>query len=90
MRSLILIAALVGLVFISSISIVYSKHRTRQLFAELQVLQKQSDDLHMQWAQLLLEQGTWAAYTRIEKLSRESLNMQIPPPGEIQVINACH
>ena len=90
MRSIFSLILLVSLVFGTGMSVVYTKHRTRQLFAELQILQKNGDDLHIQWAQLLLEQGTWAAYSRVEKLSRESLGMQPPPPAEIQVIRQCH
>ncbi len=90
MTALMRLVLLVSILFGTSMSVVYAKHRTRQLFAELQILQKNCDDLHIQWAQLLLEQGTWAAYSRVEKLSRESLGMQPPPPTEIQVIRQCH
>lgn len=90
MRSFLGVMLLTIAIFFTGMSVVYTKHRTRQLFAELQILQKKSDDLHIQWAQLLLEQGTWAAYARVEKLSRESLGMQPPPPAEIQVIRSCH
>jgi len=76
---------LVGIV-LSAIGVIYSKHTARQLFAELQILQQRRDELHAEWTQLLLEQGTWATNARVERFARERLNMWMPPTGEIEVL----
>ena len=35
------------------------------------------------WSQLLLEQGTQSAHTRVEKLARDKLHMTVPAANEI-------
>ena len=70
----------------SAIGVIYSKHTARQLLSELQTLQQHRDELHAEWTQLLLEQGTWATNARVERFARERLNMWMPPTGEIEVL----
>ena len=81
-----LLSLLVTLVFGSAVGVIYVKHQTRQHFSELQSLQQRAESLHIEWSQLLLEQGTWASDARVEKIARERLNMQLPQPHEIRVI----
>lgn len=76
------------LIFISSMGVIYSKHVSRQLFAQLQSLQNKRDELHVEWSQLLLEQGTWATDVRVERVAREHLNMLVPSPGTVVVLRA--
>lgn len=80
------ILLLSGLVFISALSVVYHKHQSRQLFTKLQSLQQEIDALQVEWSQLLLEQGTWAADARVERLARDRLQMTLPEPNEVLVI----
>lgn len=81
-----LLALMIMLVFSSAISVIYAKHKTRQYFAELQNLQREAEDLHVEWSQLLVEQGTWASDARVEKVARQHLNMVLPLPQEVMVI----
>lgn len=69
----------------TSLSVIYSKHMSRQLFTELQSLQRQRDELHVEWSQLLLEQGTWATDVRVERVAREHMSMTVPKPEEVMV-----
>lgn len=85
-RSYIGLLSLSILIFVSSIGIIYSKHSSRQLFAQLQALQSQRDELHVEWSQLLLEQGTWATDIRVERVAREHLNMVVPLPDTVVVL----
>jgi cell division protein FtsL len=83
------LSLVVGLVFFnlaSSLSVIYAKHLSRQYFSELQALQKKRDDLHVEWSQLLLEQGTWATDVRVERVAREHLHMVVPAPESVKVI----
>lgn len=73
-------------VFITSILVIYYKHLSRQLFADLQALHKTRDALHVEWTQLLLEQGAWGSDARLEKIAREKLNMKLPASDAIVVI----
>lgn len=74
------------LIFISSMGVIYSKHSSRQLFAQLQSLENKRDELHVEWSQLLLEQGTWATDVRVERVAREHLNMVVPAPEAVVVL----
>ena len=80
------IVSLSLLIFASSMGVIYSKHTSRQLFAQLQSLQNMRDELHVEWSQLLLEQGTWATDVRVERVAREHLNMMVPSPDKVVVL----
>lgn len=73
--------------FVSAISVVYVKHYNRKLFVELQQLEKQRDDMEVEWGKLQLEQNTWATHARIERIAREKLQMTTPKSEDIIYIN---
>jgi cell division protein FtsL len=77
---------LVFLIVLSAISSIYLIHLSRQTLSELQALHQRSDALHVEWTQLLLEQGAWASYSRVEQLAGERLRMERPDPARVQVI----
>ncbi len=83
---LLSIAFLSAMVFSSAMGVVFSKHKSRQLFTKLQNLQQDIESLQVEWSQLLLEQGTWAADARVEHVARERLQMHLPEPREVVVI----
>ncbi len=85
-RDMVLFVSLFVFLIASAIGVIYSKHVSRQLFAELQKLQRERDDLHVEWTQLLLEQGTWASPARIEQMARAERHMTMPGPKQIEVI----
>lgn len=72
------IVVLVILVMSSAISVVYSKHLNRKLFVELQQLNKNIDDLNIEWGRLQLEESAWSDHGRIEKIAQTKLNMMLP------------
>ena len=74
-------------VLISAILGIYMKHLSRQLFAELQNLEKSRDELHVEWSQLLLEQGAWASDARVERFAREKLEMALPKPEKVVIVH---
>ena len=69
-----------------ALSLVTSRHQARKLFVELERAQAQNRAYETEYDQLQLEQSTWAAPARVERLAREQLKMQLPGPGRIQVI----
>jgi cell division protein FtsL len=77
---------LLALSIACALSLVDSRHQARKLFVELEREQKQAQAYDVEFGQLQLEQSTWAAPGRIEKVAREQLRMQLPGPGRIQVI----
>lgn len=70
----------------SALAVTYVKHKTRQLFADLQVLQKARDDMAMEWDQLQLEQGAYATHSRIESKAYTQMDMTLPSPGAVVII----
>ena len=73
-------------VIISSLQVINAKHQNRQAFIELQSLKKQQDQMETEWGQLQLEQATWAAHGRVEKIASKQLEMVIPPTGSVSII----
>lgn len=73
-------------VFASALSVVWSIHETRTLFIELQALHSERDRLDIEWSQLKIEQSAWATHGRVENTARTSLNMVIPTPQEVQLV----
>lgn len=65
-------------VFVSAISVIYTKHISRAEFVALQRLENQRDDLNEEWGRLLLEQSTWGAPGRVEQQARSRLDMLVP------------
>lgn len=73
-RILLLSVVAVG----SALGVVYAKHRTRVLFAEVQRLELALNQYDVELGQLQLEQNTWAEHGRIERLARGRLGMTVP------------
>ncbi len=69
--------------FVSAISVVYVKHYNRKLFVELQQLEKQRDEMEVEWGKLQLEQNTWATHARIERIAKEKLQMITPDTSDV-------
>jgi cell division protein FtsL len=66
---------LLALVLVSSVGVVYAKHQWRKLFIELQTLDKERDNMDIEWGQLQLEQGTLTTQGQVETAARERLGM---------------
>lgn len=77
---------LVICLLISAMAVIVSKHLDRTLHIRLQQLQKNRDNLHVEWSRLLLEQGTLGSDPRVEKIAREQLGMKMPASNQVQVM----
>lgn len=77
------ISVLLGLVMISAVGLIYVEHQSRKSFAQLQQLQRQLDDLDVEWGRLQLEQSAWSDHGRIEQMARERLDMRLPLPEQV-------
>ena len=87
-RQFLMVSAvfLLAMVMASAIGLVYSKHKTRILFVELQQLNKEVVSLDTEWGQLQLEQSAWSDHGRIEQIARERLGMMIPEADQVAFI----
>lgn len=79
-------AFILALVVASALGVVAAQHQARKLFAELEREQARARALEVEWGQLQLEQSTWAAHARIERMAREMLGMRAPVSGQMIVV----
>ena len=79
-------AVLVALVVASALGVVAAQHQARRLYSEYEREQARAQALEVEWGQLQLEQSTWATHGRVEKLARDRLHMQVPPEGQVLVV----
>lgn len=75
MRTLVLLTVVA---VASALGVVYTKYRSRMLFAEVQRLEQTLVAYEEEWGQLQLEQNTWAEHGRIERMARARLGMVLP------------
>lgn len=73
-------------VVVCALSVVTSQHKARKLFVELQKGKERAQQMDVEWGQLQLEQSTWAAPARVEKIATRQLQMQLPRNGQVQFI----
>ena len=85
-RSWLFVCVALLLVLVSCVAVNFSSYETRRLVAEHQRLQKENNAMQVEWGQLLLEQSTWGSYNRVEQLAGTKLNMRVPAPNEIVMV----
>ena len=87
-RRMILIAlpALWVAALASAAAAVYIKHRSREMFVELERLDTRRDNLEIEWGQLQLEQSAWSTHAFVERVASAKLHMGMPPPKDIEII----
>ncbi len=78
MKNVFIVGFLTSIIFVSSISVIYTKHYSRKIFSELNELQASRDKMNVEWGQLQLEQSTWATHGRIERIARKTIGMSVP------------
>lgn len=74
-------------VVFSSLGVVSSTHEGRLRLNQLEILRREAAQLQVEWGQYLLEQSTWAAYSRIEQIAINKLQMQVPETQHIIMVD---
>ena len=87
LKNLAITGLLLLLVLVSALGVIYSSHLSRQLFSEQAGMNEKTDQLQLEWAQLLLEQSAWSSPTRIETIARDQLGMVMPEAAQIKLID---
>ncbi len=72
------LALLLTMVLSSALTVIYVKHESRVLFAELRKVQKQQDQEVIQWSRLQLQNSTLATHSNVESQARKTLKMRLP------------
>ena len=75
------------LTMVSGIAVVLKEHQNRTAFNELQKLKDEGNELQVKWGQLLIEQSTFGDEGRVEEKAINELQMQLPLPAEIVIVN---
>jgi cell division protein FtsL len=78
MKTATILAVLSAAVVASGVGLVFTKHQSRELFVDLETLQRERDDLEIEWGLLQLEQSTLATEVVIDHAARTRLRMAAP------------
>ena len=79
------VLALAAATIVSGVSVVRAKHQARQLFAELEEINRERDRLQVDWGRLTLELGWLATHANIETRAR-ARNLTEPNGRELLVV----
>jgi cell division protein FtsL len=71
----------------SAAGAIWCKHRSREMFVELESLNARRDNLEIEWGQLQLEQSAWSTHAFVERVASTKLRMATPPPKEIEILS---
>jgi cell division protein FtsL len=77
------VSLLLTLVLGSALTVIYVKHQSRVLFADLRNLQKQQDQQVIEWGRLQLQNTTLATHSNVESRARKDLKMRLPENVEL-------
>jgi len=80
------VAVLAVAVAVTGVVVIHVEHQARQLFVELESLNRERDRLQVDWGRLQLEESTWATHGLIEAIARERLNLRQVDADEIILV----
>ena len=79
-------AGLVVVIISSALSVSFISQKNRHLFTQLELLRKDSAELHSRWTRLLLERSTLGSNVRIENVARNKLQLKPARPQDTVII----
>jgi cell division protein FtsL len=82
-----LIAVLLVAALGTAIGVVFARQQHRQAYVELTRLERERDEINMEFSRLQLEQATWSETNRIEQVATEKLGMKSPEGADMVVIS---
>ena len=83
---LLVVACLWILVVLTALGVVESTQIVRRDVNQLEILRREAAQLQVEWGQYLLEESTWAAYSRIEGIANQELNMLAPTTERVVMV----
>lgn len=82
----LVLAVLLALTAASAVALVAARHDARRAFIALSTLERERDELNVEYGRLSLERATWADANRVEKIAVGELGMVFPAPTATEVI----
>lgn len=86
MASPLRIALLWILVVVSALAVAFVSHLCREKYSELTAMEREANQLQVDYGKYLLEQSAWGSLQRIENIAAKNLQMHSPLPEEILMI----
>ena len=83
MTRIVWFALLLTIVISSALAVIYVKHESRVLFAELRNTQKLQDQEVIEWGRLQLQNSTLATHSNVESRARKTLKMRLPETVQV-------
>ena len=77
-RLSIMLVVLAAVNVCTAVAVVYSKHLSRQRYAQLSQSQQMIDELDVQWSQLQIEESTFSEHGLVDRTARDRLGMVLP------------
>jgi cell division protein FtsL len=74
-------------VLTSALGVIYVANASRSLNAAIQHGAFKSEQMHIQWGQLLLEKSTWVMQARVQRIAEHELNMALPNNKSVVIVN---
>lgn len=74
----LVIVVLAAINVCTAVAVIYTKHLSRQRYAELSQIQQAIDDLDVQWSQLQIEESTFSEHGLVDRTARDRLGMVMP------------
>ncbi|MGC3964753.1 MAG: cell division protein FtsL [Rhodocyclaceae bacterium] len=71
----------------SALGVVNIQYQSRKLVTAIEREQARGRALDVEWGQLQLESGTWAAHARVEKIARDRLGMVTPDKNALVALD---
>jgi len=70
----------------SAVQVIYARHKSRDLFVHLEILNADRDSLEMEWGQLQLEQSYWSSHAFVERIANAKLQMNLPQARDVRIV----
>lgn len=80
------IALLWIVVVVSALAVAFVSHLCREKYSQLTAMEREANQLQVDYGKYLLEQSAWGSLQRIENMAANTLQMRSPQPEEILMI----
>lgn len=78
--------ALAAINVCTAVAVIYTKHLSRQRYAQISQSQQVIDELDVQWSQLQIEESTFSEHGLVDRTARDRLGMVLPGDKGINLI----
>jgi cell division protein FtsL len=73
-------------VVISAVAVAYFSHLSREQYIQLTAMEREANQLQVEYGRYLLEQSAWGSLQRVESVAIDQLGMHTPKVDEIVMV----